>query len=123
MQDFEHPSSENLSYDTYIVGAWHSPETTWEGMNFIFSDGSTSGLPTNKNHVESIIQNLQDVRLVKISGCSNAELKGIEFFDKNKKVIHRLGHPDGSKNIEIPIVEGERLIGIKSLRRDSSNCR
>jgi predicted phosphodiesterase len=55
MQDFEHPNPENLSYDTYIVGAWHNPETTWEGMNFIFSDGSTSGLPTNKNHVESII--------------------------------------------------------------------
>ncbi len=122
-QDFEHPKPENLSYDKYIVGAWHSPETTWEGMNFIYNDGSTTGLPTNKNHVESRFKNWQEVRLIKLSGCSNSELKGLEFLDKDNKVVHILGHPDASKSMEIPIAEGERLIGIKSLRRDKGNCR
>ena len=53
-------------------------------MSFVFSDGSTTGLPITANHIESNFTNFENVRLIKMNGCSNSELNGLEFDDKDK---------------------------------------
>ena len=92
-------------------------------MNFIFSDGTNTGLPITSRHVEVKFPNFDHVRLIKMNGCANSELNGLEFFNEHNKSLGHLGSMNGTMTIEIPIAEGERIIGVKSKRRHRDTCR
>ena len=57
-------------------------------MDFIFNDGSTTGLPKTDQHVEAKLQNFDDIALIKMNGHhGDTELKGLQFFDKDQKLL------------------------------------
>ena len=118
--DFEFPLKDVLSYDNHIIGFVQKKGSL--GINVIMSNGKQSDLPLNAYQGAGYTEvriNPPTAEVRKVIQWGNLEFAGVQFFDKDGKMILEAGRISGAQK-EIDLAEGERLIGMKSKKREKT---
>jgi hypothetical protein len=119
--DFFFPAAKKRSFENHIVGFVHSPE--YSGFNYILSNGEVSNIP----YVDYEQDETEEVRIPEgavirkvimyTSEEDNTCLWGVQFFDKDNKMLLEAGCTEDEKvkhSREFTLEEDERIVGVKS---------
>ena len=120
---YSHPADGQYNFSNYLTGIQARPNDYWF-FTSIFSDGSRGQQEVAvHSDAKDVMINPQQAEVKKIHiHHGKSVVVGIRFTDKDNKTILEVGLFNlGFIDKHIELKEGERIVGVKSMRDPSDN--